>query len=259
MIIRLPFSQPIAEITGSDSAFINTDWNEEGSKLLSMYQGNSEQEMKNTVLNFLYRDMAKGILSRIRLLSHGGTIIFVGDEKKWKRSIEKPFNYESLHRYNGLQQIENRLSSGFDQFEGKSEDLVRKRHFLESIGSLGSYENKTLIGEAARTVAYLTAVDGATILTKNFDVLAFGVKIKEKPRGRTPQKVQSILPFEAKEQISETSLTHEFRGKRHLSAARFVIDNPDSCAFVVSQDGGITGFVVDQGNLLAYRGLELFV
>lgn len=260
MIIRLPFSNPIAEITGSSSAFINAEWNDEGDKLLSMYQGNAEQGMKNTVLTFLYRDMAKEILSRIRLLRHGGTIIFVADGKKWKTSIEKPFNYESLHRYNGLQQIENRLSSEVDEIEENSADLVSKRkHLAELLRSLRSYEKKTLIGEAARTVAYLTAVDGAAILTKNFDVLAFGVKIKEKPQGRTQQKVLSILPYEAKEQNSESSLTHEFRGKRHLSAARFVIDNPDSCAFVVSQDGGITGFVVDGGKLLAYKGLELLL
>jgi DNA integrity scanning protein DisA with diadenylate cyclase activity len=54
-----------------------------------------------------------------------------------------------------------------------------------------------------------------------------------------------------------------FRGKRHLSAARFVINNSRSIAFVVSQDGGITAFAIgkDKSNgknkLLAYKELEV--
>jgi len=37
------------------------------------------------------------------------------------------------------------------------------------------------------------------------------------------------------------------------------MNNPDSIAFTVSQDGGITGFVVENGKLLAYKGLELLL
>jgi hypothetical protein len=156
--------------------------------------------------------------------------------------------------------------------------------FLKEAGQIASDENsydlettkrcfeifseryKPWVNDAAASIAHLTAVDGATILNTSFEVLGFGVKIKTRQTPRNAEKVSVISPLEADGPNDQVSLGQEFRGMRHLSAARFVELNPSSEALVVSQDGGITGFVMrksDEPNtsseLRAYRGLELLL
>jgi hypothetical protein len=89
-------------------------------------------------------------------------------------------------------------------------------------------------------VGGLTAVDGATVLTRDYDVLAFGAKISRR-RGATPvDQVTVTEPIEG----SVASLVHpaELGGTRHLSAAQFVHDQRDAVALVASQDGRFTVF-----------------
>jgi hypothetical protein len=73
--------------------------------------------------------------------------------------------------------------------------------------------------------------------------------------------VTRISPFEDVPP-SDVALDDEFRGTRHLSAARFVLSNPSAIAFVVSQDGGITGLMVEPDSskkLLAIKSMELLL
>lgn len=95
----------------------------------------------------------------------------------------------------------------------------------------------------ARTVdavAGLTAVDGATILTNRYGLLAFGAKIVR--RDGTPQveRVMVTEPIEG----GAAAVLHptQLGGTRHLSAAQFVQDQPDAVALVASQDGRFTVF-----------------
>jgi hypothetical protein len=66
-------------------------------------------------------------------------------------------------------------------------------------------------------------------------------------RSSTVETVTRISPFEDVP-ASDVPLDEEFRGTRHLSAARFVLSNPNVIGFVVSQDGGITGLIVEPGS-----------
>lgn len=93
-------------------------------------------------------------------------------------------------------------------------------------------------------VAGLTAVDGAVVLTNQFEVLGFGAKITRR-RGRYPvEQVILTEPIEGDQAV----LVHpdKLGGTRHLSAAQFVYDQhdgPQSCAaLVASQDGRFTVF-----------------
>ncbi len=90
------------------------------------------------------------------------------------------------------------------------------------------------------TVAGVTAVDGATIISDVYDVLAFGAKIVRR-RGSPPvERVTVTEPIEggAPEVVHPTSLG----GTRHMSAAQFVHDQHDATALVASQDGRFTVF-----------------
>jgi DNA integrity scanning protein DisA with diadenylate cyclase activity len=94
--------------------------------------------------------------------------------------------------------------------------------------------------EAIDALAGLTAVDGATVINDQFELLAFGVKIV-RPRGAA--RVEQVLvtePIEgSREEIVEVS---QLGNTRHLSATQFVSDQRDSIALVASQDGRVTVF-----------------
>lgn len=255
MIISNELSK-IAEINGQEINFLDSEWSSKGSDLMSIGKSHPIQIIRD-MLSLLYSQMTREILSRIRLLRHGGTIIFVSNNKTWKKFAEKPLSYESFDNlcYNGIKHLEKNLEHFLQEpSELKIKDLARS-----AVNMISGAEYKAFIADAARYVAYLTGVDGAVVLNNEFDVLAFGVKIKEIQKSNKSEKVTKIMPYENRIKPKESALIHEFRGKRHLSTARFVMNYPDSIAFTVSQDGGITGFVSEDGKLLAYKGLELLL
>ena len=99
---------------------------------------------------------------------------------------------------------------------------------------------KEALREAVQAIAGLTAVDGAAIITDDYELLAFGAKIMRR-RGAAP--VDAVVVTEPVEGgvPSITSPTH-LGGTRHLSAAQFVHDQRKSIALVASQDRRFTVF-----------------
>jgi hypothetical protein len=89
-------------------------------------------------------------------------------------------------------------------------------------------------------VAGLTAVDGATVITDQYEVLAFGAKIVRRDGSSQVSEVIMTEPIEgARAEVVEPA---ELGGTRHLSAAQFVRDQHDAVALVASQDGRFTVF-----------------
>lgn len=93
---------------------------------------------------------------------------------------------------------------------------------------------------AVEAIAGLTAVDGATVITERYEVLAFGAKITRR-RGSTPvEQVHVTEPVEGG--VGTLATPTQLGGTRHLSAAQFVHDQRDATALVASQDGRFTIF-----------------
>jgi hypothetical protein len=93
---------------------------------------------------------------------------------------------------------------------------------------------------AVDTLAGLTAVDGATIISDEFEPLAFGAKILTRDR---IHRVAEILLTEPIEGVHDTTVDPaQLGGTRHLSAAQFAHDQRDAIALVASQDGQFTVF-----------------
>jgi len=89
-------------------------------------------------------------------------------------------------------------------------------------------------------VANLTAVDGATVMTDGYEVLAFGAKIVRRDGSSQVTEVMMTEPIEgARAEVVEPA---QLGGTRHLSAAQFVRDQHDAVALVASQDGRFTVF-----------------
>lgn len=103
-----------------------------------------------------------------------------------------------------------------------------------------SHEWQEDLRRAVAAIAGLTAVDGATIVTDRFELIAFGAKITRR-RGSPPvERVVVTEPVEGSE--TEILGPTQLGGTRHMSAAQFVQDQRDAIALVASQDGRFTIF-----------------
>ena len=96
------------------------------------------------------------------------------------------------------------------------------------------------VNRAVDAIAGLTAVDGATVITAGYDVLAFGAKIAR--RKGSPQVEQVTITEPVEGNIAQTLHPTQLGGTRHLSSAQFVHDQRDAVALVASQDGRFTVF-----------------
>jgi hypothetical protein len=104
----------------------------------------------------------------------------------------------------------------------------------------GAHEWQEDFRRAVETLAGFTAVDGATVLSDRYELLAFGAKITRR-RGYPP--VERVLVSEPIEGgLLVTATPYQLGGTRHFSAAQFVQDQRDATALVASQDGRFTVF-----------------
>jgi hypothetical protein len=96
------------------------------------------------------------------------------------------------------------------------------------------------VHRVVESIAGLTAVDGATILNAQYDLLAFGAKIVRRRGSQQVEQVTVTEPIEGS--VATVSAPGQLGGTRHLSAAQFVYDQRDAVALVASQDGPFTIF-----------------
>ena len=158
------------------------------------------------------------LAASMRAHSHGGTLLVVPTATdRWRESIVHPIIYSTTPAYSALAELLRQKVN--DDKDREWENAVRK---------------------AVDTIAGLTAVDGATVINDQFEVLAFGAKIR-RPEGRQPVDNWVVTePVVGNEAIVVPPTEHG--GTRHLSAAQFVHDQRDGLALVASQDGRFTVF-----------------
>jgi DNA integrity scanning protein DisA with diadenylate cyclase activity len=100
----------------------------------------------------------------------------------------------------------------------------------------------------------LTAVDGATIISSDFALLAFGAKIVPRDGARRIGQVLSSEPIRGA--VDALVDPAQLGGTRHLSAAQFAADQRNAAALVASQDGRFTVFAWSQTHNIV-RALRL--
>jgi hypothetical protein len=154
----------------------------------------------------------------MRTHGRGGSLLVVpARSESWRESILQPITYPVTPPFTELAEL-MREESGERQ----------QRRWQDAL-------HPTI-----ELVAGLTAVDGATVITNEFEVLAFGAKIGRRDGWPRVQEVVVTEPIEG----SAAAIAHpaELGGTRHLSAAQFVQDQRDGLALVASQDGRFTIF-----------------
>jgi hypothetical protein len=156
------------------------------------------------------------LAASMRAHGRGGALLVVpADSEAWRESIVQPITY-------GIRPFFSELA------DLMQEPKAERRRWQEALA------------RAVDVVAGLTAVDGATIVSDRYELLAFGAKIG---RREGSPRVESVMVTEPIEGSVATSLNPvELGGTRHFSAAQFVHDQRDAFALVASQDGHFTVF-----------------
>jgi len=158
------------------------------------------------------------LAASMRAHGHGGSLLVVpSGTEAWRRSIVHPILYSVTPPFSALA------------------ELMRQEV---------NEANENMLDAAVRrsvdTVAGLTAVDGATVINDEYQVLAFGAKIRRPDGGAPVDDMVATEPVVG----DRPALIHPAQngGTRHLSAAQFVHDQRDAIALVASQDGRFTVF-----------------
>ncbi|HTM99717.1 MAG TPA: hypothetical protein VL088_13270 [Pedobacter sp.] len=152
----------------------------------------------------------------MRAHGRGGAVLVVPHQSKtWKQSIIQPISYALEPSYKGLADLVNKDRPDASEIFWQSA-LKREVDHL----------------------AGLTAIDGATILTDQYELLAFGAKTGRANSSGHIQEISFSEPIMGGDAI----VVHPAKtgGTRHLSAAQFVFDQRDAHALVASQDGHFT-------------------
>jgi hypothetical protein len=158
------------------------------------------------------------LAASMRAHKRGGSLLVVPqDSDSWLDSIVSPLSYAVSPPFTELAEL-------MRQSEEERNNRLWQETVIDSVDA----------------IAGLTAVDGATVITERYELLAFGTKIKR--RSGAVQVEQLIVTEPIVGDI--TSIVHpvQIGGTRHLSAAQFVQDQPGAIALVASQDGRFTVF-----------------
>jgi hypothetical protein len=154
----------------------------------------------------------------MRAHGRGGSLLVVpAGSEPWRESILQPVAYAVTPPFNELA------------------SLLTAR---PADGPLHDWHEA--VDRAVETIAGLTAVDGATVISDRCELLAFGAKIGRRQGWTRVQELIVTEPIEGS--TPETAHPAELGGTRHLSAAQFVQDQRDCLALVASQDGRFTIF-----------------
>jgi sensor domain DACNV-containing protein len=152
----------------------------------------------------------------MRQHGRGGLLLVVpADTDTWQDSIVRPIPYGIVPAFDELAHLNQARP-----------DVKRTRAWRDTV-------HRTV-----EAVAGLTAVDGATVITSRYDLLAFGAKIARRKGSPQVEQVTVTEPIEG--DVAQVMHPTQLGGTRHLSSAQFVHDQQDAVALVASQDGRFT-------------------
>jgi hypothetical protein len=158
------------------------------------------------------REESDNVLVRLaismRAHQRGGSLLVVPRESgQWRASLVQPMPYS--------------IAPSFSEIASLPPDSDALRAAIDAL-------------------AGWTAVDGATVISDRYALLASGVKIVSRDASRRIGQVQVTEPVEGSPRLIVEPA--QLGNTRHLSAAQFVFDQHDAIALVASQDGRFTVF-----------------
>ena len=168
-----------------------------------------------------WADEANGFVQvavSMRRHARGGSLLIVPDgSSRWRDSIIRPISYEIAPPFTRLAEL--------------------LRFPPTERGRAGGRDG---VPRLVDMIAGFTAVDGAAVMTDEYELLAFGAKIGRRDGMGAAEQVVVTEPV--LDDVPTIVATTQLGGTRHLSAAQFVHDQHDALALVASQDGRFTAF-----------------
>lgn len=181
--------------------------------LLTLLLGTESPDARADSVNVLLQ-----LAVSMRAHGRGGALLVVpGGSGRWRESIVSPIRYSVTPAYTELAE------------RARQDPTERRRSAW-----------REAFQRAVEGIGGLTAVDGATVLSDRYELLAFGAKIGRAEWGVPVERVVVTEPVLG----GGAAVVHptQLGGTRHLSAAQFAHDQRDAFALVASQDGRFTIF-----------------
>lgn len=205
----------LAVLQGNQIKMVDEQWgSNKYPEILSSLLGLPIPAFKGESVNILVE-----LALAMRRHGRGALLLIVpAESSQWLRSIIQPISYQLSPSY-ALLPIGRGIEEEQSTFDGYEAKLFR------AINSIGGF----------------SAIDGATVMTSDHKLLAFGAKVARSNEGFPVTKV--LLSEPIKNGKSEVFDITRIGGTRHLAAAQFVHDQRDAMAMVASQDGLFTVFV----------------
>lgn len=168
-----------------------------------------------------YNDSVNALVqlaASMRAHGRGGSLLVVPQgSEAWRESIIWPVAYSVSPAFTELAELTRRSE------EEKTTQLWQEA-FIDAVDAM----------------AGLTAVDGATVISDQYELLAFGAKIKRRDGAAQVEQIIVTEPIVGGVALFVPPV--QYGGTRHLSAAQFIHDQRDCVALVASQDGRFTIF-----------------
>ncbi|RYE89601.1 MAG: hypothetical protein EOO75_11535 [Myxococcales bacterium] len=197
------------------------------------------------------QQMLRRAIWQIRSAHHGGMLLFVEPDEAaalLTTTLRAKYRFDESEGRNRYRLLVRKLTAKMAR-ASRSTITMTGPDFLSSTQELGEVESA--IFEISRLIASLAAVDGAVVLTKRFELLAFGVEVHAERL--TPSCVRRALDVEGLQQVNDYE---ENVGTRHRAAYRFLHAHPRGLAIVISQDGSIR-FVTCADGVVTYFEQQL--
>jgi hypothetical protein len=171
------------------------------------------------------------IIEKIQQLKHGGCILIV-PENKTGMGVNVKYQCQDKTIWTCLR---GKLIL-HDKYFAALESKPSGQRDAENVTSLQDQRTDVENGlrEALETLVRFTAVDGAVLINRKFELLGFGAVVHTK---KTAQ--YKVFRCEDRQALRVREIDIENYGTRHRSAFEFCFRNRPSVAVVVSQDGGI--------------------
>lgn len=195
------------------------------------------------------QQMVRRALWLMREAHHGGTLLFVEPDdadELLSTVLRAKYRFAEGAARTRYRKLLRGVTGVLSEARGARSPTLGAGDFLHHTGTLTDLE--AAIFELSRTIAWLSAVDGAVVLSKRFELLAFGVEIANASTG--PRRIYRALDTEGEQTVDDDE---ENVGTRHRAAYRFVQAHPRGLAIVVSQDGTIRFVACREGHVTYYE------
>lgn len=201
------------------------------------------------VIRGVAQHMLRRALAAIRQARHGGTLIIVPPDDTAGTDIAgltlkyRFADQETRRRFRQL--ILALLSSLAAAARGRGVAHV-DWDFYEQVQDQERFALEEAVVELGHLMASLAAVDGAVVMNQRFELLGFGGEIT------VAEPVRQIYRAVDLEAMCTRVEVVDGEGTRHRSVYRLCMAHPQTLAFVVSQDGGVTVVHARDGRVLCW-------